>query len=185
MCSIFVIGHNDTFNHTSSKRWWLFGAFVHKEWHDVPVRFFVCLSFIECTRPVCGRGKGYHLSKGQTEKNRFIGKHSFGIYYYFFFTYSGGLCVTPDNDQVNPMTPNHYMREGKYKDAQIRRHPNAPASCVCSGHCAVSNTSTAGKQPLFNLHQANLWGCSIHQGQLLIQSAGGYLHSPRTALVQT
>lgn len=28
MCSIFVIGHNDTFNRTSSKRWWLFGFFL-------------------------------------------------------------------------------------------------------------------------------------------------------------
>lgn len=35
--------------------------------------------------------------------------------------------------------------------------PNTPPpSCVFSGHCAVSNTSAAGKQPLFNLHQANL-----------------------------
>lgn len=58
--------------------------------------------------------------------------------------------------------------------------PPQAASCVCSGHCVLSSTSTAGKQPLFNLHRANLWGCSIHQGQLLIQSAGGYLHSPRS-----
>lgn len=64
---------------------------------------------------------------------------------------------------------------------------NTLTSCVCSGHCVVSlsNTSTAGKQPLFNLHWANLYGCSIHQGQLLIQSAGGYLDSPRAALIQT
>lgn len=61
-----------------------------------------------------------------------------------------------------------------------RAPPTRWASCVCSGHCALSGTSTAGKQPLFNLHRANLWGCSIHQGQLLIQSAGGYLRSPRS-----
>lgn len=35
----------------------------------------------------------------------------------------------------------------------------------------------AGKQPLFNLHRANLRGCSIHQGQLPAHSAGGYLPS--------
>ena len=58
---------------------------------------------------------------------------------------------------------------------------------VCVGHCAalLSNTSTAGKLPLFNLHHANLKGCSIHQGQLLIWNAGGYLLSSHTALIQT
>lgn len=39
-------------------------------------------------------------------------------------------------------------------------------------------TFAAGKQPLFNLRRPNLRGLSIHQGQLPIQSAGGYLHSP-------
>lgn len=56
---------------------------------------------------------------------------------------------------------------------------------MCMGHSAISTTSIAGKQPLFNLHQPNLRGCSIHQGQLPTQSAGGYLHSPCSALVQT
>lgn len=65
------------------------------------------------------------------------------------------------------------------------RHQNTSVSCVRAGHCVVSKTSRAGKQPLFNLHQANLCGYSIHQGQLPIQSAGGYLHSPCSALVQT
>lgn len=40
---------------------------------------------------------------------------------------------------------------------------------MCMGHSAISTTSIAGKQPLFNLHRANLRGCSIHQGQLPTQ----------------
>lgn len=71
--------------------------------------------------------------------------------------------------------PSDYDSQSNRNRAYTR---NTLASRMCMGHSAVSTTSIAGKQPLFNLHQANLWGCSIHQGQLPAQSAGGYLRSP-------
>lgn len=88
------------------------------------------------------------------------------------------------SDSKYRRAPGRVFRRGgqkkkkKERPGMLRANPagilRAPGS-LCSRYLAAS---AAGKQPLFNLHRPNLPGRSIHQGQLPIQSAGGYLHSP-------
>lgn len=134
--------------------------------------FFLSYCYI---RPVCVVPL-QDLSQNVKQKQIYWNIH-------FTFVIIGGFCMHQSKQVRWHQIPETH-EEGGHQDAQMRRHQNMAMPCMCSGHCAVSNTSTSGKQPLFNLHQANLSGCSIHQGQLLIQSAGGYLHSPCTALIQ-